>query len=228
MPISNQLKKMIVFSNEKTKQMIETIIADEANATRLSGSALIEDHILNDILPTNKIGRDLFQDLYSGKPIKDILSALFNMNAAGTNFECRWEPDTMRPFVEYAMDLMVKNHFRNRGGTYNREKNPYLLSQLKTLVHILREADETNRAANLHNTISFFEDYIGLTDENVEEIRMSSYLQMIQDNWDILSKSTYTYRALYGILEVEYDWETYPEERYQLGQLIKENSMSWD
>ena len=42
----NNLKKMIVFSSDRAKRIIENLIADEAQIENRSASALIEKHLM--------------------------------------------------------------------------------------------------------------------------------------------------------------------------------------
>ncbi len=228
-PISKELQKLLVFSDVKTKRFVENYANAESSITRLSGSAIIQHHLLNDIYPKNQIGQELFFSLYTDMSVKDVLASIFNRNAScDEGFKCRWSPESILPFVEFAREMMIINNSRRQRGKYNEAEQPYLISQLKTLSNILENKDKEDKLAMLGNTIKHFNDCIQLTNKNLEEIKLLTYIDIIKDNWFVLKDSTYTYRALYAILQTDYEWIVYPEEQYKLGELIRKHSQAWD
>ena len=223
MPISKELQKLLVFSDVKIKRFVENYAKAESSVTRLSGSAIIQQHLLNDILPTTTIGREIFIKLYSSSATKDVLSYIFKLNTySSMNDLCRWPSESMFPFVEFC-----SKHMHTKKDGYNKECSE-LIYALKSISIILLAHNNESEDSLLTNTIKHLNDSILLTEENINAVSMATYIDILIETWSILKDSTYTYRALCTILETASDWEVNITELYNLGKLIKEHSPAWD
>lgn len=63
--VKEKLKKLIVFNTPESRQLIESMISDEAAVTGKTASSLIEEHILGDLLPRDDHGREYIRLLYA-------------------------------------------------------------------------------------------------------------------------------------------------------------------
>ena len=218
MPIPKDQQKNIVIPKEY-KVLLDNYLKTATEATGKSGSSILVNHLFNDMLPANSNGRELFKSLYTDSTIKEVLTRLFQMNA-----EFLWPSESIRPFVDFAQDMILINHWRNRGGEYNNKCLDYLLSNLSSLTDILQKKYDEDITLQLSDTIWHLKDHIRLTKANIEEFLMSYYVHEIKEYWEFWKNSPCTYRALYAVLETEYDWSVTDEERYKLGELLRKHS----
>ena len=62
-----RIQKSFYFRNEETKNLIEGLLNDEAESTNRSTSYLIEQHIMEDFLPKNKLVASWIMMLYNAE-----------------------------------------------------------------------------------------------------------------------------------------------------------------
>ena len=59
-----KLKKMIIFSSESNRKVIEQMICDESKMKHCTASSLIEKYLLNSLLPENEDAELWIKNLY--------------------------------------------------------------------------------------------------------------------------------------------------------------------
>lgn len=225
----NNLKKMIVFSSDKAKQIIENLIADEAIIENRSASALIEKHLMDDLLPKNNNARLWLELLYTEEwGIGDVLKAAFSTNAAGTRgaWSSKW--DNLLPLVEYALRQEI---LCNTVPTGKERELHHFRSQLDSICNKLEglAADEDNKNSYFYsNEAKFARELLKEANEEPEFMRYCNFYSLVIDNWNVLKDWSITFRMLNDLAAMEQGWRTTPESRYELTQIIKELSIDWN
>lgn len=223
---SNKLKKMIIFSNNYRKTIIENMISDEAIVENRSASALIEKHILNDLLPKNPGVAMWLQSLYDGSwGIGEVLEACFADLSAGIYWEAKHDN---------ALDIVKFAHYWEC--IINSIPDPeapemyHFLSQLDSVVSkletIAKEAKigqyeaqkEAKWAKELYNDAKNEPKYI----------RFSNIYQILLNNWEHFKNWSITYRLLADMVSMQKNWRNTAEIRYELTQILISVSSEWD
>ena len=225
----NTLKKMIVFSSDRAKRIIENLIADEAQIENRSASALIEKHLMDDLLPENSNARFWLEPLYNGDwGIGDVLNAAFGTNAAGTRgaWSSKW--DNFLPLVQFALRQECAC---NTVPTGEEHELHHFRSQLDSICNKLEGLadDEDNENRYFYsNEAKYARDLLKEATEEPQFMRYCNFYQLVIDNWEVLKDWSITFRMLSDLASMEKGWHNTPESRYELTQILKEISKDWD
>lgn len=227
--IPNLVKKTVSFFHYK---LSGHIIKDEASISGKTESAVIEDHLLNDILPSNKEAQFIVtttlypeNEEYEGD-IGDTLTALFRENAAGINWASKH--DNLKPIVEFAQHILcVSNHSLLTG---QEEIIFHMKSQLDSFVQLLKEkseqADDFLTKQNYHNGYLFASDLYNELDNHPNGFNILNLFTLILDFWNDVCSWTRTYRLL-GDASSVCKWPNQPKYKIHLLYLIKNVSDEW-
>ena len=127
-----KIQKMFYYSSEYAKKFIETRIEDLANKTQRSSSFIIENILMDGLLPKNEEAKSIIRyNLYPDDDqggVQKTLDAVFSENSAGINWASRHS--NFKPLVEYCI------YYSSSTATIKDNENlvPYLLSQLTSIV----------------------------------------------------------------------------------------------
>ncbi len=218
--MKSDLKKLIVFSSEINKQVVEGIIADEASIDGRTQSALIEQHILNDMLPSDPGAFQLVALMDYPKDVRytpaNVIDGLFSDLSAGTMFDAAH--DNGLPLVRYAakMQAMLKVDEK----MVNHEDYPYLISKLDTFIKGIK-----NKAPEVApSDLVLLEEQLN----NKDAINLTLIYNVIIDNWSYIGNWTITYRLLVAMVRVDgHRWIDAPSVRVELRRLAKEVCDQW-
>jgi hypothetical protein len=222
----NNLKKMIIFSNDRIKAIVERMVSDEATVEKRSASALIEKHILNDLLPENPNAAMWLQLLYDGSwGIGEVLEACFADLSAGVYWQAKH--DNALDIVKFAhhWECMANN-------MPNTEANEmhHFLSQLDSVVtkleNIAKEA--TSGQYEAQKEAKWAKDLYNIAKDEPEYMRFSNIYQLLLNNWEQLKNWSITYRLLADMVAMQKNWRNSEETRYELTQLLTTVSAEWN
>lgn len=223
-----KIQKMFYYSSEYAKKFIESRIEDVAIKTQRSSSFIIENILMDGLLPKNEEAKSIIRNnLYSDDEqggVKRTLDAVFSDNAAGINWNSKHS--NFKPLVEYCI------YYSSATSTYkgNDGHIHYLLSQLRDI------ADRIDNSANA--CIEPFDRKMYLSqsemakllleiaEENPKEIVFRNHFQLVYDCWDMLDDWSITYRYL-CCLAVMCDFQENTNARNKLYDIISEISEEW-
>lgn len=221
----NNLKKMIIFSSERNRTIIERMISVEANVENRSASALIEKHIMHDLLPQNPSASTWVQFLYDGTwGIGDVLSACFGYLACGGS---GWtaKHDNAFEIVRFAHHWECMS---NSLPDVDAQEMPYFMSQFDSLVTKLQKIAKETKDSEAENEAHWAEELYKIAKEEPEYMRYGNIYQLIMNNWEYLKNWSITYRLLMSMASMEKHWHDYDMVRYELVRLLKEVSAEWN
>lgn len=226
----NNLKKMIIFSDSRTKLMIENMVTDEAMLQKCSASATIEKHLLNNLLPKNINASTWVQHLYDGSwTVCDILKDVFSWNAAGNCGAYSSRYDNLRPLVEFALRQASECQTVITGK--EKEFHHFFLHLNSICNKFDHLAEETTDNSRKYLYISEAKWVRLLTEEtisNPQNIRTCDYYRLILNNWIDLKDFSVSFKMLFTLVSMEKDWQNNENIRYELTQILKSISTDWN
>lgn len=223
-----KFQKIFYFSTESVKKFIESRIEDIAVKTQRSSSFIIENLLLDGLLPKNEEARsiirnNLYQDDGQGD-VKQTLEAVFSNNAVGINWKSKHS--NFKPLVEYCIYYSLSTTtFKEKEGRLN-----YLLSQLEDIIERIENCtnaciepiDRKMYSSQLEKAKLL----IHIAEDTPEEIVYKDHFQLIFDCWDMLDDWSITYRYL-CCLVVMCDFQNTAYSRNHLYDIISEISNEW-
>ena len=238
----NNLEKMMIFSDEKIKTLIENIISDESVVENQSASALYEKHtfnsllplyqkhIFNSLLPSNISAQKWIQLMYDGYlEINEVISAAFRYLSSGISWQAKYK--NALPLVEYASHLST---FSSAVPTGKEEELPYFLVQLDAVIGELEYYAnnytgelEGIKKSELLKEADYARELYKTAKDKPQCMRYINIYSLICNNWEYLKKHTITYRLLSAMAKMEKGWISDAETRYKLTQILKIVSDDW-
>ena len=223
-----KIQKMFYYSSEYAKKFIETRIEDLANKTQRSSSFIIENILMDGLLPKNEEAKaiircNLYPDDEQGG-VQKTLDAVFSNNSAGINWSSKHS--NFKPLVEYCI------YYSRATSTIKGNENlvPYLLSQLKDIVDRIENCRdaciETYDRQMFSSQLKMAELLLKNAEENPKEIVFRNHFQLMFDCWDMLNDWSITYKYL-GCLARMCDFQENTIARNKLYDIISEISEEW-
>lgn len=215
--IKNDLKKMIVFTNQKNKKVVENFVHDEAERENRSASSLIESHILNDIMPKNNNVRNWIFLLYSENwKIEDVLIAFFDFCSVGVNF--RAKENNCLKLIEYIYE--EERHTRNPFPK-NAPEMHHFLSQFDSLVENLEKNSSAEQVKWAKELLT------NLENNRIEFINFVDLYDLIIHNWEALKEWSFTFRLLCDLVKMQEFWRNDSRQRLEIVELLTDISSEW-
>ena len=227
----NNLKKMMIFSDEKIKTLIENIISDESVVENRSASALYEKHIFNSLLPSNISAQKWIQLMYDGSwKINEVISAAFRYLSSGISWQAKYK--NALPLVEYASHLST---FSSAVPTGKEEELPYFLVQLDAVIGELEyyannyTGELTGiKKSEILKQVDYARELYKIAKDKPQCMKYINIYNLVCNNWEYLKKHTITYKLLSAMAKMEKGWTNNAETRYRLTQILKTVSVAWD
>lgn len=222
----NNLKKTIIFSSEKAKHIVESIVADQAEIEKRSASSVMENHLQAAILPANKDGRFFVENyLYNSENgIGDTLHAIFSCCSSGTNWNS--SHDNLLAIVQFAKR---EESFCNTTPSGEEVELHHCVSQMKSVVerfdYLIKNSPQNQEYKKSKNWAQ------SLLDELQSDPKFSRYAnfyQILLDNWDDFKGWSITYRLLDDLAQMEKGWRNYAETKIELLNIIKQVTDEWE
>lgn len=221
----NTLKKTLLFTTEENKNLVDIMVEDESFTTKIKTSAILENHLLNDLLTTNSEVSFWIKSLYSGKSSGEILSLIFQYNAAGVNWEsCHLE---LLPFIDFAINEQ-KYCSKNK---VDEKLIPHYIDQLKSMSRNFNELleqsldfESKSKYTEALETIDFLVRY---SKENPQDIQFINYYRLCKWYWDDVKNWSVTFRALTDVADMQTEWRNDSESRYLLVDMLRKLANEW-
>ena len=214
--VSNNLKKMIVFSSEVKRKVLEGIIKDQASQTGSSESAIIEQTLTKKLLPSNENALFWVERLYNGGTLAEAYTSVFAYLAAGPMWEAKH--DNGRPLVAEFARLVAMDFPILTGG---ESELHHLLSQLTSIYELLPEGGSMDDK-NLCKIC------IQQLQNDPQAFYLIDLTSLILRNWDNLKNYTHTYRALVDLARLSAPrLRDVPRSRTQFTAALDEVSRNW-
>ena len=223
-----KIQKMFYYSSEYAKKFIESRIEDMAIKTQRSSSFIIENILMEGLLPENEeaksiIRNNLYPDDEQGG-VQKTLDSIFGFNAAGLNWNSKYS--NFKPLVEYCMYYSTANSSikGNEGHLH------YLISQLKDIVDRIENCTaaciEPHDRKMYSSQLEMAKSLLEIAMNRPQEIVFRNHFQLIYDCWDMLDIWSITYRYL-GCLAVMCDFQENTNARNKLYDIISDISSEW-
>lgn len=191
MPVNNALKKMIVFSSTQNRKVIEGIVKDQSCFSGRSESAIIEQAIIQSLMPSNNNAQYWIKILYDGGTLSEAYKNVFSSYAAGLNWKAQWANGYI--LVEQFSRLLAMT-FPKTNGT--EEELYHLRSQMKAICEVLhRDGGD----ASDNEQVAFYVEQLNNLPQHISLLDISTLLLR---NWDKLGSYSVTYRALTDIASI--------------------------
>ena len=221
---NKKTQKIFYYSTLEKKHFIENRIEDIARQTQHSASYIIEDTLLNGLLPKNDLARHIIQNhLYTRQVnhINNTLAALFSINSAGINWRSKY--DNFKPFVEfciYNLENAENDNIHDTEMSHFKKQLEAILSYISIFI------DSSNNPLEKDFYVSQIKKAEHLLNETDQEILTKDFLYIINDCWDILKDYTYTYRSLTSFVNM-FKIQENVYTRTKLFNIICEASEQW-
>lgn len=216
-------KKLISFVN---LPLIERLVKDEAEIENRSESAIIEKHLIDSFLPTEKNARCWAMNfLYSEDGgIGQTLNAVFATNAAGVYLNSRY--DNLLPIVQFAK---TQECFCNTTPNGEERELYHFCSQLDSVCKRLELLSEERPDKKIEylNEAEWGRELLKEATNEPQFMRYVNIYQLLLNNWEDLKGWSITYRLLSDLAVLEKGWRNSPEARNELLSILKSVSNEW-
>lgn len=217
-------KKLISFVKS---DLVNKLIKDRAGIENRSESSVIEQTILDSFLPVRKSARDIIENyLYcDGGNIADTLAALFGNNAAGTNWNSRY--DNFLSLVQFAKSQEALSGTTLCG---KEDELHHCCSQLESVVDKLErlaESDTEHKISYL-NEADFGKHLLLELREEPENSHLINLYALIINNWGDLKGWSITYRLLMDLARLGNYRNNDCASRTELLDIVNRISAEWD
>ena len=223
-----KIQKMFYYSSEYIKKFIESRIDDIAIKTQRSSSFIIENMLLDGLLPENKEAKDLIQyNLYpvdESGGVQKTLERAFEQNACGLNWKSLH--DNFKPLVEYGYNFCSSAS----QCTGTESQLPHFCSQLRSVVERIENCTESciedYDRSMFETQTAWAKVLLSVAEKNPTEIVFRDHFQLVMDCWDMLKDWQITYRYLADLVAMS-EWQENPTARNYLFDVINDISKEW-
>lgn len=228
MAINKKNQKMFYFSSEYVKKFVETRIEDLAIETQRSSSYIIENLILDGLLPHHEEARYIIrQNLYPDNEnggIKKTLDALFSSNAAGVDW--RAKHNNFKPVIEYCiMYCDSSSHYINNPSLdYFITQEKDIILRIENCVYACIEPYDRHMYAS---NLEFAKLILNKAENSPQEIVFKECYELISVCWDMLYDWSITFRFLACVTRMCEFNEENSRARNALYDIISEISLEW-
>lgn len=223
-----KIQKAFYLSSEYVKNFIESRIEDISIKTQRSSSYIIENLLLDGLLPENEEAKSIVRNhLYPDSErggVQKTLEAIFAYNAAGANWNSKH--DNFKPLVDYCLVFGTPSATYNGKGTVL----PHFYSQLSDVVDRIENCansciepyDRKRYEAKAEWAKSLYK----TSQENPNEIVIRNHFELVRDCWEMLDNWSITYRYLMDLVTMgEFQESTIA--RNDLYDIINDISKEW-
>lgn len=223
-----KLQKQFYISDESIKHFIDYRIEDLAKITGSSTSFVIEQSLLDGLLPDNTDARSfVFNYLYNKDDkfsVRSTLDKIFAWNNAGIDWNSKH--DNFRQLVEFCL-------FNLNGDTLLPKANGTMHSFLYSFNSVIKRAEkELDLVENIIDKSQYFSslDYAKTLYEqakdNTIQIGIKFFYEVLLDMWNIIKGWSMTYRALSALASMSNFCEN-EQTRIALADLVEQVSGEW-
>jgi hypothetical protein len=219
-----KLQKLFVYSDEKSKTFIDSMLNDISFENGSTTSFIIESILKQAFLPENNYAKNIIYNfLYNADTgVEATLEALFDLNAAGSNFNAKFE--NYKNFVEFAQKALIDFKIID---DYKKDI-PYLLNSLNSIIDKIEKDIDKMDVDDIYskNQLNWLKKLYEKMENDPESLRAKEFVQIIIDFWEILNNWSYTFRFL-CVLTRSCNFLETTENRIELYDLICNLSEEW-
>lgn len=173
----NSLKKMIIFSSDDSRRILENIIREQSNETGISQSLIIEQILENALLPAHPDARSWVAKLYDGSTIEQVLCDVYDYFLTHGH-----EDDVIINFIHFHS---LRLHYERKNISLDAKADAELRDAWQSIVDQL-DGKERIYASKLTHMFPY---------EGKEPIILY-FMEVIADNWSVLNKRITTIQFL--------------------------------
>ena len=180
----SKYRKNIVYSDERAMRICEGLIKDRSLAQKTSESAIIEDAILNTLLPKHRDAAAWVTLMYDGETLADAYSRAFCALASTS-----YPRANSKPLIEEFRHLVSLSNYRFSGIEKSFEH------LVKQLTYMLKDLPQSNP----WHDYQLLERYIQHIKDDPMDVTALDITALILRNHDVYSNSAEAFRALTDI-----------------------------
>ncbi len=210
--------------------LINGIISDRSEIKNISESAVIEQILIDHILPQNKIARDIVEEYLYGneRNIGKTLSALFSYNSIGG--ELQWS-SRYHNFIKLVQYAKYQECLCNTALTGKEELLPHCILQIESVIKKLETLANTDKNDEhkliYKNEATWGKELLLELKNQPQYSHLFNFYTLILNNWNDLKGWNITYRLLNDLVLLEPNWRNNYETRTELLEIIIEISNEW-
>lgn len=223
-----KIQKQFYISTESIKQFIDYRIEDLAKITGSSTSFVIEQSLLDGLLPDNTDARSfVFNYLYNKddkSSVRSTLDKIFAWNNAGIDWNSKH--DNFRQLVEFCL-------FNLNGDTLLPKENGEIHSFLYSYSSVIKRAE---KEFDLVESIIDKSQFLCVIDyaktlyeqakDNTVQIGIKFFYEVLLDMWSLIKGWAMTYRSLSALASMSNFCEN-EQTRIALADLVEQVSGGW-
>lgn len=221
---SNVSRKIITLKNF---ELVDGYVKDTAFVMESNDSAVIENMLLDKILPTSPAAAYYVRSIYT-VGLKKTYMTLMNLLSEGLDFKAAY--DNAYDIVKFGMNVILQQPFVAGIDPDYKDYIPYLKSCCDSILRKL-EYETQNRQLSFDQREMLADDKILLECDFRNEInfRPQHYFRVVLSRWDILGNYTFTYRMLFAVVALSNSilWDE-PKHRLMARDVIAEVCKDWE
>lgn len=231
MAINKKNQKMFYFSDITKKNFVESRIDDISKKTLRSSSFVIEDILLNNLLPKNNEAKNIVLNcLYDtnnkqNNNIKKTLEALFSANSAGVNWSANHY--NFGDLIDYCLkycDSSCAYNATDQSLDYFITQFSSIIERVENCIFCCIEPDDKDvYSANF----GLLQTLLKKIKETPEKVFLIEFYDLIQLYWPMLYDWSITFRFLSSLTSFCKFDESNPIARLDLYDVIEQISNEW-
>lgn len=227
------LKKTIMFSTIERRAIIENMVEDERVLTGKTASAVIEEKLLDSLLPKDEKARYWVEYLYSGPcKMKRVIQGIFETASGGINWKSKY--NNLYPLIQFCLsqealggsvingDEQVLFHFRSQLDSICM----YFEDIIADTVANIKATENEKR--NLKKELEFARYLYQVANDEPQHLQLVNIYKIVMDNWNFLNDYQITYRLLADTISLTNNFLETEETRKELTEIIKGMAEKWE
>lgn len=221
---SNVSRKIITLKNY---ELVDGYVKDTAYVMQSNDSAVIENILLDRILPYSSVSENYVRSIYKFG-LKRTYMILMDVLSAGLDFKATY--DNAYDLVEFGMNVILQQPLTVGIDPEYKDHIPYLKSCCDSVLRKL-EYEMQNRELSFDQREMLADARILLECDFKNEIdfRPQHFFRVVLSRWDILGNYTFTFRMLFAVVALSNPilWDQ-PVHRLKARDIIADVCRNWD
>lgn len=221
------LKKTLVYTSERNKELIESMLKDASTCTSKPQSEIMEGYILNGLLTEDKEINILIKSLYvngTSEP-KDIVTYIFehqikNLFADQLNFD-------IQPLIEYVLIEQIYCGKTQLNTSFISELIKHLRMIKEKIEEISKnfiDSEEEEKYLHITKTLNFLIEVAASDEFNLQ---IMNYYRFFKNYWNEVKELRASYEVLSDLVLIQNGWRNTPESRYGLVCCLRDLANNW-
>lgn len=224
---ANRNLKSIEFSSPEIKQFVEERTADISAQTHTSKAYIIEQILLDGLLPKDEDMRFIIRNYLYASSFNDIqktLSSFFSTNSMGEHWASRHSN------CESLVDFCINKVVGTCSSFETHNPIPHMLSQLDSIIRRIdrcaQQCIELEDRAYFEAQLSYAKKLYQVAETSPSQINVKDHFQLVRDCWLMLNNWSITYRYLMDLCDMA-QFEEDTQTRNELFNLLFVISNEW-